>query len=525
MKIVIVNDIHIGKPLVHEGVTRASSHLVEPMLAPFLEKIIERHSPDLLINLGDLIRSETKEHDLIAYHKALQQFETIKVPTIHLVGNHELKQMTLEEVETIWQKFGLSQKSYGRKDYKTCSVIWIGLDRESHDRQIRFIPESQVQWLEIQLREIEKPILLFSHCPLDNHNVTGNFFYEETDNRSKKGLFLRNQEILRKMITDSGQVAGVCQAHLHYFHSKPIKGIPFITCPAMGDNICGPHVTDHIPEVYTLLTLEEKTLSAKSYSDKYCFAGYEWENPLPQKRIHIQAEEELEQHPHSTAELSLQTFFQKGGHLHPISDLLEGDEPAFQLQKEDAIYPICSGGWCRSQTLWALLHPFSDKIVLFPPHAARLGWDPFNGKTNRDRLCPFRTTPDEFSTWFGQDKALRFGFENTDKWDPLQKAPTEEGLNEITRYYDQGYFGPNSIWQGKKGKRRIYIAFATNVHVVLHRLNQANDQLNSVTVVAIDSEDIITSPPASWNTPSRSVKAYAQFAEALKKALDIRLLA
>ena len=59
MKIAVVNDIHVGKTLEHKGRVRASSHLVED--APnFLKDIQQQHSPDALINLGDLIRSERK---------------------------------------------------------------------------------------------------------------------------------------------------------------------------------------------------------------------------------------------------------------------------------------------------------------------------------------------------------------------------------------------------------------------------------------------------------------------------------
>ena len=54
MKLAVVNDIHVGKCLEHNGRVRASSHLVEDMLSGFLREIVQQHSPDALINLGDL---------------------------------------------------------------------------------------------------------------------------------------------------------------------------------------------------------------------------------------------------------------------------------------------------------------------------------------------------------------------------------------------------------------------------------------------------------------------------------------
>lgn len=58
MKIAVVNDIHVGKSLEHGGRIRASSHLVEEVLPGFLKEIVQQHSPNVLINLGDLIRNE-----------------------------------------------------------------------------------------------------------------------------------------------------------------------------------------------------------------------------------------------------------------------------------------------------------------------------------------------------------------------------------------------------------------------------------------------------------------------------------
>lgn len=164
-----------------------------------------------------------------------------------------------------------------------------------------------------------------------------------------------------------------------------------------------------------------------------------------------------------------------------------------------------------------VLEPLSDQIILFPPHAARVGWDPFNGQINRHRNYAAEASFDNFSSHFGKEKSLRFGFENTPEWSLIEKSPSEEGLKSISLYYDRHYFGKESSWKGKQGKRRIYIAFSKNAHVALFRLNQTNEDLKNVTVIAIESEDIITDPPKHLNTSSRSVKAYEHFMHLLKK--------
>lgn len=275
MKIAVVNDIHVGKSLEHDGKVRAASHLIENMLKEFLQGIQQQHSPDILINLGDLIRSEGKELDLRVYRRLVGNFGQISLPVIHLLGNHELKKMPLSDIEIVWQECGFDQKSYGSKDIGDFTLVWLGLELNPQDPRVCSLPSEQLDWLKRQLSQNSRPTIIFTHCAIDDHDVNGNFFYETGDNKSKSGIFLKNQESIRGIISASGCVVAVLQAHLHYFHSKQIDGIPYITCPAMGDNICGPNIRDNIPEIYTILTFDKNRIIAKAFSGKYCFAGYE----------------------------------------------------------------------------------------------------------------------------------------------------------------------------------------------------------------------------------------------------------
>jgi hypothetical protein len=150
MKIAVVNDIHVGKCQEHNGKVRAASHLVEEMLPGFLQEIIQQHSPHVLINLGDLIRSEEKESDLKKYRNLIAHFGHVKLPVIHLLGNHELKKVPLEELEKAWQDCGFDQKSYGYKDIDNFTLIWLGLECDSKDHKIRSLPSYQLNWLKNQ---------------------------------------------------------------------------------------------------------------------------------------------------------------------------------------------------------------------------------------------------------------------------------------------------------------------------------------------------------------------------------------
>lgn len=253
MKIAVINDVHVGRALEHEGKIRASSHLVEDLLDLFIQKIIRQHFPDVLMNLGDLIRSEGRNCDSRNYRRVLSYFKQLDLPVIHLLGNHELKQMSLEQVEQIWHEGGYHQKSYGCIEYGSCRLLWLGLESSLEDPKRHMLPQDQLIWLKAKLSRRNPPVVIFTHCAMDDHDLTGNYFCESLDNQDKRGCFLQNHQEVTDIISASKSVCAVLQAHLHYFHTKEIDGIPYVTCPAMGDNICGPNTEENIPEIYTIL--------------------------------------------------------------------------------------------------------------------------------------------------------------------------------------------------------------------------------------------------------------------------------
>ncbi len=275
MKIVIINDVHVGKPLMHGDKARSSSEVVMNMFESFLQDLVIRHRPDLVINMGDLIRSETSNVDLDRYHKLMSQYSLLQIPVVHLIGNHEIKRLQFEDIEAAWRSHGFEQDRFGLRSFGDVDVIWLGIDQEEKGSKNFILPPKQLAWLKQTLNGSTKQTLIFIHCPIDDQDVSGNFFYEFLDGRKKDGLFLKNQNAVRELIQARQNVIAVFQAHLHYFHARILDGISYITCPAMNDNICGPHVVNNNPEVYTVVTIEEDFLVAKAYSGEHCFAGFE----------------------------------------------------------------------------------------------------------------------------------------------------------------------------------------------------------------------------------------------------------
>lgn len=242
----------------------------------------------------------------------------------------------------------------------------------------------------------------------------------------------------------------------------------------------------------------------------------------------IQPDPDMEKNQETSGQKVLDEFIAKGGHFYAISpwDLENSTCKTIAFNPNDSVYPICTGGFCRSQTLWALMQSVKDRIVLFPPHATRYGFDPYNGEMNWHRnkmeLGPW---PDEFEMAFGLPKTARFGFPEFMKYKDLKAAEvTPDILTEIKDFYSTHYFGPDSQWNGQKGQRRLYIAFAVNAHVIMYRLNQCNDDLSQVYVYFIDSPDYITKPMIEWNLIPRCKETHERMAEVLRPILDFSQL-
>lgn len=225
-------------------------------------------------------------------------------------------------------------------------------------------------------------------------------------------------------------------------------------------------------------------------------------------------EECLESNSLFTGERCLELFKSKGGlfhHVNPFSEH-ETERMPFCLQVNDEIRPSCSGGWCRSQTLYAKLLKYSpSKIILLHPHATRYGCDPYNDEVNWNE----ELSQDAFKDWAGMEKALRFGFEKLHEWRSIETNPTKENLEVVKEYYDKNYFGDKQTQN-----RRVFITFAANAHVILKRLNETNECLNNVVVVHIDLDDSMTTPYDD-HISALSVEAFAAFSLLLESVIDV----
>lgn len=252
----------------------------------------------------------------------------------------------------------------------------------------------------------------------------------------------------------------------------------------------------------------------KMFSEVFCFLSASVlyigiltaENP---STYLYEPDDTLELYSESSLENSYAAFCAKGGTFVMLD---EGS--TYAVMPGDVVFPSCSGGNNRSQTLWNLLRPYAGEITLMPPHATRYGFDPYNGLENWQRTSHSQKN-DEFALWAGIPKSQKFGWDLFGKWLPQTNVPTDV-IQEMSEYYTTHYYNPESL----AGSRRIYITFAQNVHVHFYRLSQTNASLENVVLVCFPLEDLIHGPKSEWHTYPRSEKCYRKFSQILQSRLD-----
>ncbi len=189
------------------------------------EKHFRTDRPDFLVFHGDLIDSgdsldKEKEH-LQAVVRAISR---IPFPKHYVLGNHCVDQLKKEEfLQGVGQKdsyfsfdrngfhfvvldscFKSDGTPYGRKNFK-----WTDAN----------VPESELQWLQADLKKTKLPSIVFAHQPLD---------LKDTDAHAVK-----NSSAVRKVLEHSEKVAAVFQGHSHRNHYSEIEGIHYCTMVAM----------------------------------------------------------------------------------------------------------------------------------------------------------------------------------------------------------------------------------------------------------------------------------------------------
>ncbi|MFI5344261.1 MAG: hypothetical protein ACHQUC_08580 [Chlamydiales bacterium] len=213
-------------------------------------------------------------------------------------------------------------------------------------------------------------------------------------------------------------------------------------------------------------------------------------------------------------------FKSKGGKLYCLD---AEHATSFQLLPGDVVFTACSSGGNRSQAVWKVLQSCNQNITIMNPHAARGGYDPYNGKLKRwrDPSIGGGGRSDGFKEWAGCDKVEKLGAEKFQEW--FNKGYTPETFDEMTSYFDDQYYRTSL-----PTKRRVYITFGENAHVHGERLRKTNDSLHNVVVLffSFPTDPLKCHVTKEWiakrsGDKDSGIRAYDGLSKILQSGLDL----
>jgi Icc protein len=241
------------------GFTTDSGKLTEhaePYLNEFVGFISQAGSIAFAIQLGDLIQDADLEVDRINFKKAVDLLSRSPSPVHHVIGNHDSRHLTFEELQRI---LGLGNLYYSFDEdlYHFIVLHTLGSGPET---SAVILPDDQLGWLQKDLAETDKPTFVFSHHSFADQDLTGNPWFEGLPEECLVG----NREDVRKVFRESKKVAAVINGHLHWNHIDWHDGIPYITVQSATENIDNHDTPAH---AWGIMEIHDRSFSFIQYGN------------------------------------------------------------------------------------------------------------------------------------------------------------------------------------------------------------------------------------------------------------------
>jgi 3',5'-cyclic AMP phosphodiesterase CpdA len=224
----IVTDLHFGPVAYHEGKLRKMSHLAASLTRAFVKRMNEEVHPDLVVNLGDDVEDESREHDLERYAECQRLLRGANAPVVNVAGNHDVVNMNRQDLTELWQRNGPLYYALDHGGFHLVVLHTI----EGQDGAIH-IPSPQREWLAADLARTELPTVVFTHHSLSEQSLDDSRWFA---GRSEAAL-VSDRAAIRGLLEASGRVRAVFNGHVHRNHLDFIAGIPYVTLQSLIENV------------------------------------------------------------------------------------------------------------------------------------------------------------------------------------------------------------------------------------------------------------------------------------------------
>jgi len=215
LKIGLITDIHLGPDRETRRGTQA-----ERLIGAFLEDM-RQFAPAFIVDLGDRIMEVDGPTDRQHTRLVRDLLGRGGVPVHHLIGNHDVAHLAKRDL------LGLLDlpAPYRTVDAGPYRCLFLDSTDPVVGEYGGHISDGQLAWLQAELSASAQPVLVFCHHALDDQPIQRNPLFQE----HPEWAMVENRLAVRRLLSQSGNVAAVVTGHTHWNRSAWVDGIPYLS--------------------------------------------------------------------------------------------------------------------------------------------------------------------------------------------------------------------------------------------------------------------------------------------------------
>jgi len=231
LTLAIITDIHHGPD---RGTKLGTTAL--PLLARFRD-FVDDLRPSCTVEMGDRISDIDESTDRKLMGEVASALVNFPGPIHHILGNHDVAKLSIAENEELMQ-CSFASSSTDADGFHL--VFWNANDKLDFANGFS-LADTDLEWLRKDLAATDLPSIIFTHVPLDNGSMKGNFYFEKA--YAHHGSYPETQgEAIRDVIERSGKVILCLNGHAHWNAYHCIDGTHYVTIPSLTESFtCWPH--------------------------------------------------------------------------------------------------------------------------------------------------------------------------------------------------------------------------------------------------------------------------------------------
>lgn len=219
IRIGVTTDVHHSAADVGTKVCTKAIEYLTAAVAIFNAK-----ATDIVVDCGDAIEDVDLSSDQAFAADLKAVFDGLECDHEHVVGNHDVANMSIEQWEAI---FGGGSFTSHSRDLLGFHLVFWSPDVDMATRPYTY-SAGELEWLEDDLGSTSLPAIVFTHVPIHASSLKGNGYFEDGDGN---GEFV-NGDDARAILAASTAVL-VVNGHTHWNSWHVEDDIYYVTIPSL----------------------------------------------------------------------------------------------------------------------------------------------------------------------------------------------------------------------------------------------------------------------------------------------------